>query len=300
MKKLLLFSIAFTCACVNLPTATGNSNSTKSSQSQSELQVQKAPAPAQTKVTGKNVFVEERYATKSLSTVAAKNIIDSIKAMLTEKGYTIVDKRRLGHLTVYVQSTHTEAIPEVARKVLKAAGLSPSSNVKVTQTHKRIENGKVVLNQTQNLTAQVASLNVIVYMYDYGQRPERLSWLTITSPEKEWTGFEADLEKEVKKQLKFLFLTAPNKNKKMKGDPGCIPRFGYEHENGKVIKVLKGSPAQTAGFKVGDTLLSIDSESPMGETSEKVYEAGTLVPVKLQRGEKIIRTSIKSKIMCDD
>lgn len=86
----------------------------------------------------------------------------------------------------------------------------------------------------------------------------------------------------------------------IKGDPGCSSRFGFEQKDNRVTSVLKGSVAQRAGIKIGDVVLSVDSEPPTdaGYPAE-IYEKQLKVPIKLKRGEKIIRTEISAKLACD-
>jgi predicted metalloprotease with PDZ domain len=85
----------------------------------------------------------------------------------------------------------------------------------------------------------------------------------------------------------------------MKGDPSCAIRYGYTESNGKVLKVPKGSGAELAGMKVGDIILAIDSESPANVVkNEEKYLKRLKVPLKLKRGDKIIRSEIQPTILC--
>ncbi len=303
----VLFSTLLLASCIQIqessyPTSQAPASkrvAQASEKSSSKLAVKKSPMSAQASLTGKNFSIETRYDKQSLSRESLDIIKSKLKQFLKTKGFVWVPKRRSAHLTVYIQSGYSALIPDSARKALKEAGINPQGTVKVTKQEKRIENGKVVLNNFKTFGEKVANFSITSYINDYGKRPTAGSWLTISAPQQEWTGYEDNLMKELEGQFKFLFVSAPAKNKKMKGDPGCVPRFGYEHENGKVIEVLNGSPAQKAGFKIGDMILSIDSESPLKQTDDKVYESRTQVPVKLKRKDKIVRTTIKSEIMCD-
>ncbi len=126
-----------------------------------------------------------------------------------------------------------------------------------------------------------------------------------------WNDFSEELLAKLTEDFEKVSLKVPNNYKKMAGDPGCTPRFGFdlrqEVRDGKPIMVIdgviSGSSASKIVMKKGDIFIAIDSSSYEEFNNRKdateIYENGTSVPVKFQRVDKVSREMIKSTVICD-
>lgn len=273
-----------------------------------ELVVEFKAAPAQKQVSGFRYYIDKKDLKNSLSPYIAQGLQKSIKARLEKQGYKLAKSMRKAHLIVQVASgkrtqrrsiesliTGNNDLDKAIQDIGKKAGRLKGVTTSKTTTY---INGKLETKVTKTFEGKRPYFGLSAYIYSYGKRPEYLSHLNIWSPESEWTGYENKLTAKVTDRLKVLFPKAPKKNMAMKGDPACVPAFGYDRNENTVTEVIKGSSAEKAGFKVGDVILAIDSNPGSYNVSREVYEKSIEVPVKLKRGEKIIRTQVKSKIVC--
>ena len=89
-------------------------------------------------------------------------------------------------------------------------------------------------------------------------------------------------------------------NESIEGKFGGVGiRFFLIRDTICITNIISGSPSQSAGFKAGDKIVSIDGKSAVGKkiTNEKVMKMlkgteGTTVKVKVKRGRKYIEKSI--------
>ncbi len=89
-------------------------------------------------------------------------------------------------------------------------------------------------------------------------------------------------------------------NESIEGKFGGVGiRFFIIRDTICITNIISGSPSQSAGFKAGDKIVSIDGKSAVGKkiTNEKVMKMlkgaeGTTVKVKVKRGKKYIEKNI--------
>lgn len=153
-----------------------------------------------------------------------------------------------------------------------------------------------------------------IYLYtsiqDYGKRPQTGPSVRIGTHSDYWEDLYPKFLASLPDYLDSIGLKVASANKSMKGDPGCVPRFGLDYsykvfdDKQKIIvtKVLPQGPAFKAGIKQGDEILSVDSvvltDGFDAPELIDVYEKSIPVPVKFQRGDKIMRATLKSAIQC--
>ena len=78
---------------------------------------------------------------------------------------------------------------------------------------------------------------------------------------------------------------------------GIHAHLAWSHEGVRVVEVPAQSPAERAGLKDGDRLLSIDGKSVAGLTGEAVHallsgEVGSIVSVEVLRGAERVTLAI--------
>jgi hypothetical protein len=252
-------------------------------------------------LTGKVVYVsvyDEGDIGKVLNQNHIQEFAKSLKDYLVKKGFTVTDKYSKGYSALYIAGDEYRP---------------GDKNSKVTETTSETTfvDGKVVSNSQTVSTDH--PLNRITIQWDinaYGKRPAKWFSLTYTSTKSLDDTF-SDVTKTFFVNLDSVLLASPPENTKMAGEPGCIPRFGYDErvvvEDGreifKVTKVPVGSPAQKAGLHVGDIMDAIDSVPYTREWQTKppkdVYEKRVSVPIKFTRNGETIRSQIQAKIMCE-
>ena len=252
----------------------------------------RSPINSAESLSGKRFFVEfER--SKTLSGSEMSKIKKRIEKEMIGLGFERAKSLRKAHVGLHIGS-----------------GYSTTSEEEFAGRLKKLDHAlKTFLNQIPEDDGNLkdgppgnANMFISVQGYHYGKRPRTLSWIEFISPEREWTQFEKQLQERLGEQFKFLMVKAPKKNTAMKGDPYCLPRFGYElDEDREVIKeILPDSPAKKSGLRVGDEIIAIDSVPANFETSPEVYENFITVPVKIRRNGKIVRTSIKPAVICGE
>jgi hypothetical protein len=270
---ILLIAALFALSCETAP---------KDSPARStEIRVHRYPVPAEARLTGRNFYIQQRDYLPSISAEFRKKAEAVLRAELVSLGFKEVPSHRKAHLVAGITSD---------RFYLNGEGQGYALN-------------QVTASQAAELGFfQTARLFVIFAPQAYGERLNNFASVVFESPGAEWTGYEAPLLEALTTQLKGVMIKAPDSDQKMKGDPGCYPRFGFDNDtNGKVVVIVKGSPADRAGIKVGDLLLAIDSQEVGGEKTnyESVYKNFEKVPVKLKRGEEILRKEMKPTLLCD-
>jgi carboxyl-terminal processing protease len=124
----------------------------------------------------------------------------------------------------------------------------------------------------------------------------------VEKAEKEGVSSEAELtDVGVKELVKALedphsqYLN-PSENKRLEQDlSGTFFGVGFtlrtEDERPEVVTVIKGSPAEKAGVKPGDVIMSVDGEDTRGESLDSVVlrirgKEGTKVKIEVMREEK--------------
>ena len=268
-------------------------------QKAAELRLQKTPISPNASLTGGRAFINTRTLPEALDKQTAEQVKLAVKSELEEKGYMMVSQRRSAHLVVDLGSGYRKLQPvEIGLRRPDSSRGSGSSAVTVRE--KKVVNGKVIYaRRSQPAASKKPYLVVQVSANSYGKRPTRLSYMSLWSPESEWTGYQRALLSKLKKEMSNMLLMAPTKEVAMDGEPGCTPRFGYYQKNQIVTEILNGSPAEKAGLRVGDEILAIDSEPGREQGRDEIYESMIAVPIKLKRKDQIVRSSIQSEIMCE-
>lgn len=147
---------------------------------------------------------------------------------------------------------------------------------------------------------------VAVFVTQYNERPKELVRVW-SETQKAWADVSDELVEQIEWQFNQIPIGKSPKSNPAAGDPGCMPRFGFEAEpimsDGKTVYrvwyVGAKSPAAKAGMKVGDTIISFNSlEYSTASVSEEIYKKNIPVPIELQRAETIIRATIKANLYC--
>ncbi len=251
--------------------------------------VGKGQVPADTKFSGRNYFLDTSYVRVGLSDATVKELAGITRTHLKSLGFEEVSSRRKSHLMVFLYAD-------------RDLNSNDGSVLTATETHKMVmKEGAPVFETIQENSNQMV-FQTQVQMNRHGRRPEVLGHVVFRSANEQWTGSEEQLVLMYKEQIVDLLPKAPLQNEKMKGDPGCILRFGFEEHKAKVTSVLKNSPAEKAGIKIGDLVESIDSVPHSLSTIEKLegaYAQNLKVPIKLMRNGKTIRSQIAADVVCE-
>jgi C-terminal processing protease CtpA/Prc len=197
---------------------------------------------------------------------------------------------------------------EVSAEEQKA--LADSSSVtETTLTVKSSSKGEEMeKSESHRVGRKMHRVYIGVIVNRYGKRPlayGNVQWFCQKPMQEVWP----EIMKRIEGDFAQLNLLAPKENEKMAGDPGCVPRFGFEDEPVKVdgqdymriTKILPNSAAKAAGLREGDLLVAIDSQAvhAFEELMPKsAYEKLEKVPVKYVRNGETLRTQIQAKIMC--
>jgi len=301
MKHILYFVVFVLVGCASSPDEPDyfeDAPDRAKTSSSAEILFKKVPVPSEKTPTGKKFIVDDEMASRSLSKETVGKIGAVVRRKMKEWGFEEATRRRHAHVEVHLISDRVSLVPEDVRNMMdEKSSLKKGGTFSYEEKH--VVDGKTVYYRKTS-DDHVARFAIVLQGNEYGKRPVPYGSLTFNSPIREWTGHENKLVGLVEKEFNGVTGRPPVRDLKMKGDPGCIPRFGYEQEKSKVIKVYDGSPAQAAGFKLGDIILSIDSkETQDGSVETDIYENRIKVPVKIKRGEQIIRTQIQAKLMCD-
>jgi hypothetical protein len=249
---------------------------------------QSLPAPEKT-VSGRKFSFYEKKSAGPLSEPSLQKIKEVVRKHMKGLGYEEAPSARKAHVSIHLYSDRYSVSEEI-----------PGSKLSEFSSHslRKDTAGNVIFDQTSN-SAVVARFNITLFINQFERRPVTYSYLTFTSPNPDWTGYEDYLVALTDREFPQLISKAPAADQKMKGDPGCIPRFGYEHVNGTITEVPKGSAADEAGLKVGDVVESVDSQS-LSDSLEnaEIYEKRIKVPVKVKRGKETIRAMMRAKVVC--
>ena len=238
-------------------------------------------------ITGKNFSIYWQDYENLLSEELKKKVTLKVQNEMQKKGYTEVKTLRKGHITVFLTSD--------------GPGKEQPGTIVKTTTQKLERVNNEIKYKTHTVEGMPARFHIMLASNSYGQRNRVFGSYSFVSNKKNWEGLEETLSMLVT-EIPFSFLpTAPLKNQKMQGDPGCQPRLGYEvNPQGIVTRVEKGSPAFDAGLKVSDQLIAVDSENfDVAVSKEEIYKPNLKVPIKFKRGETIHRAQIQARIMCD-
>ena len=268
-------------------------------------------------LTGNTVFIYPipEALNKVLTREHQVGIDQLLRAYLKKRGFLLSETYAKAYSTLYVSADEyrpgLQQLDPEAEKFLENSGYTfPVDGGVVTETitSKRVVDGKTIVTHT---TSKGSSHRLLVQwnINQYGQRPKRLFYFTLSS-EKPLDTVWHDLTKALQDNLDSLKTLVPTEPTKMAGDPGCVPRFGFDDVhvvNGsgeffKVTKVLPHSPAQKVGLRIGDIIEAIDSIPYNGEWQSKepteTYEKKVVVPIKFNRNGKTIRSTIQAALMC--
>lgn len=243
---------------------------------------------------GKNAFVSftaHDVAAPELQT-ETKTSIQQLQDSLKQLGYTLVEARADADLWIDVEY----------RPILQSAK---------SQTLSVLEGNKLIKSQVlADIESKTYVLDIRGSAQNYGQRPKLLfSGFIKTGTQKRLAQVLRDKSPGWAKELSQIIVQ--ERKSPSKGKPGCLPRFGFEvtvaqSEQGftySISKVNNGSAAEKAGMKVGDELIAIDSMDynafSTSGNSDRVYEKMLVVPVKLMRDKKEVRTKIKPQMSCE-
>jgi|GEM_PF-3696027 len=268
-------------------------------------------------LTGNTVYVYpiSEALDKAFNQQHRTEIVALIKNYLKEHGFALSEKYAKGYSTLYISADEykpgLQLDPE-AQKFLKDVGydnFSEGSTITETTETTQIINGNVVTKKTVSHGAPLHRLTIQWDINEYARRPKK--WFNFTfASEKSLDVVWADLTKVVRESLDSLKIAPPSTPIKMAGDPGCLPRFGFDEtrvvegskEFFKITKVPLHSPAQKAGLRVGDILEAIDS-IPYSNWHLKeptdAYEKRVAVPIKFSRNGETKRSMIRAEVMCD-
>tara|TARA_B100001248_G_C27397154_1_gene466396 strand:- start:103 stop:984 length:882 start_codon:yes stop_codon:yes gene_type:complete len=258
-----------------------------------ELQVGRGTINSAEVMSGKSYWISV-WQNKTLSNNTLKQASELISKKMESLGFTKAASKRKAHVNIGLYSGRRES--PVVSYVDKILRLEKAFATLAGETQNNYEAEMLEHNESM-----IAFFYIQFDSNRYGKRPKTVSWLAIYSPAEEWTGFEDKIKDVVSDNFEYLMNDAPANNEAMKGDPACIPRFGYETDdsNIKIISILPNSPAEKAGLKVGDELIAIDSSPAAERVKDKIYEELLSVPVKYKRNGKIKRTSFRPQIMCE-
>ena len=259
----------------------------QASEPQQELQV-KLKESDHKSFTGKNIFI---FIPKDF--INSKSIEDypglqtELEKVLIARGFNLVKSPRHAHTLLYVSLQKYRWIneewvfaSELAKRDMKQLFLE-----------------RIYLSTS---------------IQDYGKRPLTGPSVRIAAFSDQWNDLYPKFLASLPDYLDSIGLKVPSANKSMKGDPGCVPRFGLDYsyksfgDKQKIIvtKVIPQGPAFKAGIKQGDEVLSVDSVALTDGFNNPdltdVYEKSIPVPVKFQRGDKIMRSTLKSAIECNN
>lgn len=248
------------------------------------------------------INVDKKKLDNELSKDLADFVVKSTEQFFTEKGFKSVTNSSKAHLIVHL--LHDRFIFDQGRFIpwtKEHEGLSPQTITKTTAT---IRNGKIQKKNREIISSFFQRLAIAPVVQEYGKRQVTLDVIVFEYRGKDWTKVKDELTSSFMKELAMLQIDPPAENLKTPGDPGCLPRFGFDlvEETATVRKVQANSPASKAGIRIGDVILAVDSQSykdyDQRPDLDEVYEKSIEVPIKFKRGEKIFRRSIKSKILC--
>jgi hypothetical protein len=268
-----------------------------------DLEINIEPAPANFQISGKTYNIDTKKAFRALSKNTVNEIVKAFNTELGKLGYQQIDSYNKSHITIYLTSGTRKN--NIDANLIQSF-FSPIDKTKTSKTtvvkEEAFVNGKKVFSKQIKSNNLSAYMGFYTYVKEFEKRPKLMSSGWINSPSKSWTGYEQLLPPAISNNLKELFPAAPKENLPMKGNPGCMPLFGYEldQETGKLIAVPKNSSAADAGLKTGDILIAIDSTPFTQPVDDAVYESRTPVPIKYKRGERIMRGMIHAKISCEE
>lgn len=243
------------------------------------------PSPS-AEMTGKNYFIHWNDQDNLFPAKIKNRVVSKIQKEMQSKGYIEVNLLRKSHVTVFLNSS-------------KSGVEEPDTEtVSTTQTLVVIDGKKQF--KTRTVKGIPVQFQIAISTNTYGQRFKYIANFSYISNKTDWYGLEESLAQLVEQTSFDSIPKAPLANKKMNGDPGCQPRLGYEENfRGVVTQIHKNSPAEDAGLKVGDQLLSIDSEDYRDAVEkEEIYKPNLKVPIKFKRGQEVIRSTIQARILC--
>ncbi len=94
-------------------------------------------------------------------------------------------------------------------------------------------------------------------------------------------------------------INAPENKGSRRVSTGSIPDFTYDGTGVKLSGVVENSPAEKAGLKKGDVIISFDGKKVAGlrdySNLLKKHKPGDIVKIKFKRNGKILETKIKLK-----
>lgn len=277
--------------------------------------------PTFTSVSGPRVFVEVLSADgKPLGNkLLAKSIKAEAFAVLKQRGFQLVDHRRqadTGVLFSYYEKGKTIYVPGETYSLpvygsqgtvstlkgqygqtLGTISTEPSNPWQPTgyQTHYR---------EGYNQEVTDRSLNIWIFKLERGHPPEIVA-NGQAFPKKYSSAFLEDNKvrsRAVKQLIGGTYLgnvkSAPQLVEN--SEPGCWLGIGYvlndKSEAGEVKEVEIGSPAEKAGLKKGDTILTIGGMRVPANTIE--LKEKTPVEILVERNNKRLKLKVTPEMMC--
>jgi len=316
MKNSILVLICglFLTACAETPVKEEVVSATPPS---NQLTVKVYSFDQQLPLTGKTVHVFARPAEVGgvLNSAHLRELVEFLQSYFEYKDFVIADRFAKGYSTVSIGGDqHKPAFdswgnPKVNEMMKALDGDVPKEGSTVHVEETEVKDGKLV---KRTVVTDKTVLNRLVLCLDvnaYGLRPRRKFYFMISS-EAALDSKMTEIFHMVVDQLDTFKLKPPPINEKMKGDPGCIPRFGFEtvkkadggNHYYEIDEIIPKSAAQKIDLRVGDRIEAIDS-LPYGEWERKdtaeAYEKRFKLPVKIVRKGEVLRKTIQAEIMCN-
>lgn len=239
--------------------------------------------------------------------------IERKETPLTGKNY-VFQYNKDGGVVLPGQDELADYAKQKTEEKLKAAGFLPSTNRKA---HMVVYFFSYKIDPRTPLAAKVgggSDFYKYIFSFDvrsYSKRSTGKLMGEIVGT-KEALSNLAEVKAKIDEVVAGVDFTAPEKNEKMKGDPSCMPRFGYDGSNtmeGKtgyyINSMVKNSAAEKGGLKIGDKILAVDGtiyeDFSLPENKDKFESlySGKPVVFTVEREGKKMDKKVTPKMVCD-
>lgn len=302
MNFKLLLTLLFMVSCASAPIE----DQITSDEKQDDILTSRIQKSERKDLTGNLVFInlDRKKLYSEVGADLTNLFIIQTREYLTKNGFKEIRKSSKAHLVVHI--VHERFVFEKGRYVpLTKENKNLSSGPEIIQTVTTYSKGETSTRR-EIISPYFQRLSIVPVVQEYGKRHAPLDFLGFSFRGENWNDVSDQLTSLLTSKMKGLNLHAPETNMKMAGDPGCLPRFGFDfdEETTTVNHIQPNSPAEAIGMKVGDVILAIDSQ-PYSDYNkrpdlEEQYSKGIEVPIKFRRKDQILRKNIKSKIMCNN